>query len=272
MIPRCTGKEWDGESGIDFFGARYFSGAQGRFTSPDPKSAGEDISNPQSWNAYSYALNNPLRYIDPNGKWPTNTHNAILSGAFNHLSTSQIGVLQAASAGVDSFWGGGQTAALANQHGMRSPYESGEKARSDADKFIASNEQAVIAEAAKAGSVDDAALKSLGTALHTVMDRTPPAHAGEQVWTGGGEPGPTSAGGPAGFMIGAGIDAVRAKIHADKEKQITLDQYHNAVDAVRKEYLKTFGQDAFYRATGCKQVKGCGYDDSQLPEKLRKDQ
>jgi RHS repeat-associated protein len=37
--PRCTGKERDTESALDYFGARYFSGAQGRFTSPDPLTA-----------------------------------------------------------------------------------------------------------------------------------------------------------------------------------------------------------------------------------------
>ncbi|MEO8660108.1 MAG: RHS repeat-associated core domain-containing protein, partial [Bryobacteraceae bacterium] len=31
-----TGKERDAETGLDYFGARYFSGAQGRFTTPDP--------------------------------------------------------------------------------------------------------------------------------------------------------------------------------------------------------------------------------------------
>ena len=30
-----TGKERDSETGLDYFGARYYSGAQGRFTSPD---------------------------------------------------------------------------------------------------------------------------------------------------------------------------------------------------------------------------------------------
>ncbi len=155
---------------------------------------------------------------------------------------------------------------------MRSPYESAQKARDDADRFISSNEQAASAEFVKVGSVDDVALNDVGTALHTVMDRTSPAHAGEQIWTGGGEPGPTSLMGPPGFLIGAGIDGVRAQIHSAKEKQITLDQYHKTVDAVRAEYLKTFGQDAFYRATGCKQVTGCAYDDSQLPDKLRKAQ
>jgi RHS repeat-associated protein len=33
---KFTGKERDGETGLDYFGARYFSGAQGRFTTPDP--------------------------------------------------------------------------------------------------------------------------------------------------------------------------------------------------------------------------------------------
>jgi RHS repeat-associated protein len=66
---RFTGKERDAETGLDYFGARYFSGAMGRFTSPDPGSAGAVPSNPQSWNAYSYALNNPLRLIDPTGMY-----------------------------------------------------------------------------------------------------------------------------------------------------------------------------------------------------------
>ena len=57
-------------TGLDYFGARYFSGAQGRFTSPDKPFAGQSPSNPQSWNLYSYGLNNPLRYIDPTGHDP----------------------------------------------------------------------------------------------------------------------------------------------------------------------------------------------------------
>ncbi|MFN9456202.1 MAG: RHS repeat-associated core domain-containing protein [Acidobacteriota bacterium] len=64
---RSTGKERDAETGLDYFGARYFSGAQGRFTSPDPLGASARASNPQTWNRYTYALNNPLRYVDPDG-------------------------------------------------------------------------------------------------------------------------------------------------------------------------------------------------------------
>jgi RHS repeat-associated protein len=63
-----TGKERDTESGNDNFGARYYASAAGRFLSPDPSElAYADPTNPQSFNLYSYALNNPLINIDPTG-------------------------------------------------------------------------------------------------------------------------------------------------------------------------------------------------------------
>ncbi|MBI2685207.1 MAG: RHS repeat protein [Acidobacteria bacterium] len=64
---RFTGKERDGETGLDYFGARYFSGAQGRFTSPDLLMASGRTGVAQSWNRYAYVLNNPLSYVDPTG-------------------------------------------------------------------------------------------------------------------------------------------------------------------------------------------------------------
>ncbi len=66
---KFTGKERDAETGLDYFGARYFSAAQGRFTSPDPTIlALNRLVNPQRWNMYGYALNNPLKYVDPDGR------------------------------------------------------------------------------------------------------------------------------------------------------------------------------------------------------------
>ncbi len=65
---RFTGKERDAETGLDYFGARYFSGAQGRMTSPDIPGADQWTVNPQSWNLYSYVRNNPLRFVDPRGR------------------------------------------------------------------------------------------------------------------------------------------------------------------------------------------------------------
>jgi RHS repeat-associated protein len=62
---RFTGKERDNESGLDYFGARYYGSSMGRFMSPDP--LGGHMENPQSFNKYSYALNNPLTNTDPTG-------------------------------------------------------------------------------------------------------------------------------------------------------------------------------------------------------------
>ena len=53
---------------MDYFLARYYSSAQGRFTSVDPLLESAKRNLPQSWNRYTYALNNPLRYTDPTGE------------------------------------------------------------------------------------------------------------------------------------------------------------------------------------------------------------
>jgi RHS repeat-associated protein len=66
---KFTLKERDKETGLDFFGARYFASSQGRFTSTDPLLASGSVYDPQSWNRYTYTSNNPLRYIDPTGMW-----------------------------------------------------------------------------------------------------------------------------------------------------------------------------------------------------------
>ena len=62
-----TGQIRDSETRLDFFGARYFNGAQGGFNSPDPFNAGADPTDPQSWNAYGYVRGNPLNATDPTG-------------------------------------------------------------------------------------------------------------------------------------------------------------------------------------------------------------
>lgn len=69
---KFTSKERDVETGLDYFGARYFSSAQGRFTTPDWSERPQpipyaDLSNPQTLNLYSYVINNPLNRTDPLG-------------------------------------------------------------------------------------------------------------------------------------------------------------------------------------------------------------
>jgi len=64
---KYTGKERDSESGLDYFGARYYGSSMGRFMSPDHPLIDQHPENPQSWNLYAYARNNPLINIDPTG-------------------------------------------------------------------------------------------------------------------------------------------------------------------------------------------------------------
>ena len=64
-----TGKERDFETGLDYFGARYYRADLGTFTTVDPaQNVAEALTDPQRWNRYAYARNNPLRYVDPDGE------------------------------------------------------------------------------------------------------------------------------------------------------------------------------------------------------------
>lgn len=67
---KYTSYERDNETGLDFAQARYYANLQGRFTSVDPLMASAHVVNPQTWNRYSYSLNNPLVYTDPDGLKP----------------------------------------------------------------------------------------------------------------------------------------------------------------------------------------------------------
>lgn len=51
---------------LDYMHARFYDPNLGRFLSVDP---GDDayLSQPQSWNKYSYVRNNPVRFVDPTG-------------------------------------------------------------------------------------------------------------------------------------------------------------------------------------------------------------
>src|ERR1700735_3816441 len=64
---KFTSKERDTESNLDNFGARYDSSILGRFMSPDPLLNSGRPGSPQTWNRYAYALDNPLRIVDPTG-------------------------------------------------------------------------------------------------------------------------------------------------------------------------------------------------------------
>ena len=67
-----AGKRLDAETGLYYFKMRYYDPDIGRFISPDPvavTNAERGRLRPTSLNPYAYALDNPMRYTDPNGLW-----------------------------------------------------------------------------------------------------------------------------------------------------------------------------------------------------------
>lgn len=69
---KFTGKERDGESGLDYLGARYYASMLGRFMTPDWAAKAVAVpyanyGNPQSLNLYSYVTNNPTTLSDADG-------------------------------------------------------------------------------------------------------------------------------------------------------------------------------------------------------------
>jgi RHS repeat-associated protein len=65
---KFTGKERDSETGLDYFGARYYGSNMGRMLSPD-SGVDQHPDDPQSWNLYAYARNNPIVLVDPTGEY-----------------------------------------------------------------------------------------------------------------------------------------------------------------------------------------------------------
>jgi len=71
---KFTGKELDSETGLYYYGARYYDAELGRFVSEDPLQfrPGELMktfgTNPQALNFYAYVLNNPMNITDPSGE------------------------------------------------------------------------------------------------------------------------------------------------------------------------------------------------------------
>ena len=99
---RFTGKEIDEETGLYYYGARYLDPRYSRWISTDPAlgeyipSAGKDISklpsegiyNPFSQSLFNYSNNNPIKYVDPNGKNPVAA--AIVISAIQQLKMKKL--------------------------------------------------------------------------------------------------------------------------------------------------------------------------------------
>ena len=61
-----TAREFDPETGLHFYRARYYDPGIGRFLQEDPDPG--SFINPSTLNKYSYVVNNPVKFVDPSGE------------------------------------------------------------------------------------------------------------------------------------------------------------------------------------------------------------
>jgi RHS repeat-associated protein len=255
---RFTQKERDTESGLDYFLARYYSSAHGRFTSVDPAQQSAKSLDPQSWNRYSYTLNNPLVFVDHNGKWPTATHNRIIATALPGLrGTMALENIQHGSRSVDLGDSGLVPHTLlpseAYKHAMVSANKITElgsyaAARGWAEKEMKKFIQKKVDEAKEnvrkfeisraINGVGDqnyviSAQKAFGEAIHPIMDNVSPAHRDFQVYD------------TSGWSLSAkGVFTASTDMyfHGETEKRNpTPEEMREMVDQIQKLFAEVFG-------------------------------
>jgi RHS repeat-associated protein len=87
---RFTGKELDGETGLHYFGARYYDSVTGRFVSVDPLPHAKPLQSPigSFSSIYRYGANNPISYIDIVGLNETLPSHKVENSDLNGVCTS----------------------------------------------------------------------------------------------------------------------------------------------------------------------------------------
>lgn len=90
-----TGKNYNKELDLTYFGARWYDAKQGRFLSIDPVPV--SLTSIHSFNRYHYANSNPYRYVDPDGEAPSDVTKRLFqikSGPVRHrpIPVHEIGI------------------------------------------------------------------------------------------------------------------------------------------------------------------------------------
>ena len=85
---KFTGKEFDADSNLYYYGARYYDPYIGRFTQRDP------IGDGVNWYAYTY--NNPLKFVDPTGLRGLTDHERSVATNFfgNTITLDDINIVE----------------------------------------------------------------------------------------------------------------------------------------------------------------------------------
>jgi RHS repeat-associated protein len=70
MRSRFAQTEADAGTGLEHTLWRKYDAWQGRWTTPDPYIGSMSMADPQSFNRYAYCYNDPVNFVDPDGRNP----------------------------------------------------------------------------------------------------------------------------------------------------------------------------------------------------------
>jgi RHS repeat-associated protein len=165
-----TGREYDADTKLNYYRARWYDAEQGRFLSSDPIGfkAGE--------NFYSYVGNSPMNKKDPSGLFPSmgvwqyHQHVTFMI-ATEHVTPQKARMMANEQYDFDSET---QDEVYSPWHAMRKRNQSPEDARRLANQFI--RNQICLARNLKGLGHENQALRALSRAMHTLQDSSSPAH------------------------------------------------------------------------------------------------
>jgi RHS repeat-associated protein len=214
---RFSTKYTDPETGLLYYGLRYYSPSIGRWISRDP--AEEFADGP---NLHAFMKNSPLTEVDYLGLWSVSEHYDIIGNWLDSRSSQLpkgstyeryewrcgvfINVKSALQQGNDMIDGTGayfldgfysaQHVDNSYLHAMRAPNQSKSEARNAMYKFVFKRLRAARASAERANefykvgnksaaqSAITSAVVIIGQAQHPIADNTSPQHYDFQIWRG----------------------------------------------------------------------------------------
>lgn len=95
FAPKYEQRQWDSDTGLYYFGARYYDPLTGRFLTPDSLPGGSSYLEADVMNRFAFELNNPVNRIDPTG------HNAAwIGGLLIGITILVAGIIIVATAGA----------------------------------------------------------------------------------------------------------------------------------------------------------------------------
>jgi RHS repeat-associated protein len=248
-----TGKLHDDETGLEFFGSRYLSTAQGRFMSPDRGAEGVSLTDPQSWNAYVYVRNRPMSYVDDDGRFPTPVHHSIFRNALPFLSGDDLAIVLQGSDYQDRMYAG-QAPGMSYTHGQLNgwnPFDTPSAQRQRGDDLV----DQLIKEAAALqkewrqshDGYNPGTLFRFGQAAHLIQDRKSWFHNALPYWYGGVM--------PTDWIHGIFENLYRANWFGQGGKamatQLTIDLWNRMIQLSREDVTSTitFGPFEFVEST-----------------------